>query len=142
MWLCPEQLYLQKQVDGSWPSAYSLLTLALEDQLTKMSKRVAEDPLYKPAEAEVQALVEYTCSVALHSSIETTNIITGFPGGSVVKNLLQCRRCRFDHRVRKIPWERKWQSTPALPLGKSLAQRSLVGYSPWGCKVSDMTEVT
>ena len=41
--VCPEQPYLQKQVDGSWPSAYSLLTVALEDQLTKMSKRVAED---------------------------------------------------------------------------------------------------
>ena len=90
----------------------------------------------------MQALVEYTCSVALHSSIETTNIITGFPGGSVVKNLLQCRRCSFNPGVGKIPWEKKWQSTPAFLLGKSTGQRSLVGYSPWGCKVSDTTEVT
>jgi len=80
--------------------------------------------------------------VALNSSIETTNIITGFPGGSAEKNLLHCRRCRFDPTVRKIPWERKWQSTPAFLPGKSLGQRSLVGYSPWGCKVSDTTEVT
>ena len=32
-------------------------------------------------------------------------------------------------------------ATHPLP-GESHGQRSLVGYSPWGCKVSDMTEVT
>ena len=26
--------------------------------------------------------------------------------------------------------------------GETHGQRSLVGYSPWGCKESDMTEVT
>ena len=35
---------------------------------------------------------------------------------------------------------RKWQPTPVFPPGKSLGQRSLVGYSPWGCKESDMPE--
>ena len=37
-------------------------------------------------------------------------------------------------------WRRKWQSTPVLLPGKSHGQRSLVGYSPWGPKESDMTE--
>ena len=37
-------------------------------------------------------------------------------------------------------WRRKWQPTPVLLPGKSHGQRSLVGYSPWGCKDSDMTE--
>ena len=36
--------------------------------------------------------------------------------------------------------ERKWQYTPALLPGKSHGQRSLIGYSPWGHKESDMTE--
>ena len=36
--------------------------------------------------------------------------------------------------------ERKWQSTPVLLPGKSHGQRSLVGYSLWGRKESDMTE--
>ena len=40
----------------------------------------------------------------------------------------------------RIPWRRKWQSTPALLPGKSHGQRSLVGYSPWGHKESDKTE--
>ena len=37
-------------------------------------------------------------------------------------------------------WRRKWQPTPVLLPGKSHGQRSPVGYSPWGCKESDMTE--
>ena len=36
--------------------------------------------------------------------------------------------------------ERKWQSTPVSLPGKSHGQRSLVGYSPWGHKESNMTE--
>ena len=53
---------------------------------------------------------------------------------------LRCRRPRFDPWVGKIPWRRKWQSTPVLLPGKSHGQRSLVGYSPWGRKESDTTE--
>ena len=48
--------------------------------------------------------------------------------------LLQCRRLVFDPRVSKIPWRRQWQCTPVFLPGKSHGQRSLVGYSPWGCK--------
>ena len=40
----------------------------------------------------------------------------------------------------KIPWRRKWQPTPVLLPGESHGQRSLVGYSPWDHKGSDMTE--
>ena len=35
---------------------------------------------------------------------------------------------------------RQWHPTPVLLPGKSHGWRSLVGYSPWGCKESDMTE--
>ena len=34
---------------------------------------------------------------------------------------------------------RKWQSTPVLLPGESQGQRSLVGYSPWGRRESDVT---
>ena len=50
---------------------------------------------------------------------------------------LQCRRPGFDPWVRKIPWRRKWQSTPVLLPGKSHGQRSLVDYRPWDRKESD-----
>ena len=38
------------------------------------------------------------------------------------------------------PWRRRWHPTPALLPGKSHGQRSLVDYSPWGCKELDTTE--
>ena len=41
----------------------------------------------------------------------------------------------------EIPWRRAWHPTSVFLLGESLGQRSLVGYSPWGHKESDMTEV-
>ena len=37
---------------------------------------------------------------------------------------------------------RKWQPTPVFLPGESHGQRSLVGYSPQGCKESDTTEAT
>ena len=36
----------------------------------------------------------------------------------------------------------EWLPTPVFLLGKSRGQRSLVDYSPWGCKGLDMTEGT
>ena len=67
----------------------------------------------------------------------------GFPHGSVVKNPSANARVtgdRFDPRVGKFPGRRKWQSTPVVLPGKSLGQRNLAGYSPWGLKESDVTE--
>ena len=63
----------------------------------------------------------------------------------VVKNLpanVGDMSCWFNPWVRKIPWKRAWQPTPVFLPGESLKQRSLVGYSPWGRKELDMTEVT
>ena len=54
----------------------------------------------------------------------------------------QCRRCRFDPYIWKIPWRRKWQPTAVFLPGKSHGQRNLVGYSPWGHKELDMAEYT
>ena len=46
----------------------------------------------------------------------------------------------FDPWVGKILWRRKWQPTPILLPGKPHGWRSLVSYSPWGCKELDKTE--
>ena len=57
-----------------------------------------------------------------------------FPGGTSGKELsCQCRRHKrhgFDPWVRKIPWKRAWQPTPAFSPGESHGQRSLAGYNP------------
>ena len=58
----------------------------------------------------------------------------------IVKSHLQCRRPRFGPWVGKIPCRREWQPTPVFLPGESHGQRSLVGYSPLGCKESDTTE--
>ena len=62
----------------------------------------------------------------------------GFPGGTSGKEpVCQCRRqkrCGFNPRVRKIAWRRTRQPTPVFLPGESHGQRSLVEYSPWGCK--------
>ena len=51
------------------------------------------------------------------------------------------KRCGFDPWVGKIPWRRAWPPTPVFLIGASHGQRSLAGYSPWGPKELDMTEV-
>ena len=65
----------------------------------------------------------------------------GFPGGVTGKETTcqsrKCKRLSFDLSwVRKITWRRAF-----LP-GETHGQRSLAGYSPWGCQELDMTEVT
>ena len=52
----------------------------------------------------------------------------------------QCRRCSFNLLVGKIPWQRKWQPTPAFLPGESHGQSSLVGYNPYGHREADMIE--
>jgi len=75
-----------------------------------------------------------------------TRAIVGTQDALVVKNLPvnegDTRDSEFSHWVRKIPWRRAWQPTPIFLPGESHGQRSLVGYSPLGCKESDMTEMT
>ena len=41
----------------------------------------------------------------------------------------------FNPWVGKIPWRRAWQPTPVFFPGESQGHKSLVGYSPWGCRV-------
>ena len=67
--------------------------------------------------------------------------LQGFPRWlSGKESAWQCRRCRrrgFNLWIRKIPWSKKWQPALVFLPGKFHGQRSLVGYSPWGCKESD-----
>ena len=64
-------------------------------------------------------------------------VVGGFPGGSMLKNLLLAQEkqgMQSDPWVGKIPWRRKWQPTPVFLPAESHRQRSLEGYSPWGHK--------
>ena len=57
-----------------------------------------------------------------------------------LRQLSACLQCRVFHPWVRKPWRRKWHPTPVLLPRKSHGRRSLEGYSPWGCKESDMTE--
>ena len=74
---------------------------------------------------------------------KSSNECAGSPDGSEGKRIrLQCGRPGFDPWVGTIPWRRAWQPTPVFLPGEFQGQRSLTGYSPWGCKESDTTEHT
>ena len=65
-----------------------------------------------------------------------------FPDGASGKEpACQCRRCRFNPWVRRIPWRRKWQPIPVFLPGKSQGRWRLVGHSPRVHKESNLTEV-
>ena len=53
---------------------------------------------------------------------------------------LQYGRPGFVPWVVKSPWRREQLPTPVFWPGEFHGQRSLLGYSPWGCKESDTTE--
>ena len=50
----------------------------------------------------------------------------------------------WDTQIPSLGWEgpleKEWLPTPVSLPGQLQEQRSLVGYSPWGCKETDMTE--
>ena len=70
----------------------------------------------------------------------------GFPGGASGKEpACRCRRHKrrgFNPWVGKIPWRRAWQPIPVFLPIDSHGQRSLAGYSLWGCKESNTTEAS
>ena len=78
----------------------------------------------------------------LRSEAISTCTYQGLPQWLNGEDPCAIRRWEFNPWVRKIPWRRVWQSTPIFLPGESHGQGSLVGYSPWGQKESDMTEHT
>ena len=91
-------------------------------------------PAHPSRNADQEALLHMcACDICRYAPSQ------GFLSGSVEKNLPAKQRrliSGFDPWVRKIPW-RKWQPTPVFLPAKSHGQ-SLVGYSPWGCKRSNV----
>ena len=72
------------------------------------------------------------------------NLVFGLPrwcsGKESACQCSRCKRLRFDCWFGKVPWRRKWQSTPVFLPGKFHGQRRLAGNSPWARKETDMTE--
>ena len=81
---------------------------------------------------------KYDSVPALSLGIVKGTLHMGFPSGASGKEpACQCmrqKRCGFNPWVSKIPWRRTWPPSPVLLPGESHGWRSLVGYTPWGCK--------
>ena len=58
----------------------------------------------------------------------------------MVKNLPAMQETQHQSLGQEDPLEKGWQPTPVFLPGESHGQRSLAGYSPWGCKELNMTE--
>ena len=90
-----------------------------------------------------QDIMWYTLN--LHNVISLCNDILWRPRWhSGKKSACQCRRhrrCKFDPWIGKILQSRKWQPTPVFLPGKLHGWRSLAGYSSWGHKELDTTEL-
>ena len=68
-------------------------------------------------------------------------LIWGFPGGSNSKETAcYAEDLGLIPESGRFPWIREWQPTPVFLPGEFHLQRSLVGFSPWSHKESDMTE--
>ena len=61
---------------------------------------------------------------------------------SQVALLVKNQEMQAGSLVGKIPRRRKWQATAGFLPETSHGQNSLAGYSPWGHKELDTTEVT
>ena len=74
----------------------------------------------------------FLCILDINTSLD---IRIGLP-------VLEVQEMQVSSLSLKIPWSTKWQATPVFLPGKFHGQKSLMGYSHWGCKESDMTEHT
>ena len=58
----------------------------------------------------------------------------------MVKNLSAMWETQVQSLGQKDPLEKGMATPPVFLPGESHGQRILVGYSPWGCKETDMTK--
>ena len=129
----------------TWSPSHNHLSLPTHPSHPKaQSQLVGSTKLYLSRFMSCYPLSDRT---QLPSATALSPVLTLYvPGGAKSKEPAcqhrRHKRCRFSPWVGKIPWRRKWQPSLVFLPGKSHGQRSLAGYSPWGCKESDMTEVT
>ena len=97
----------------------------------------------------------FVCLYLFMNFVLERTLKTNFPGTSLANcaavPLASLDSANFFDNLKTLPfhfvwailpmlWRRKWQPTPEFLLGELHGERSLVGYSPWDCKESDMTE--
>ena len=71
-------------------------------------------------------------------------VVKNLPANAGIKDIKgkETERHGSDPWVGKILWRRAWQPAPVFLPGESHGLKSLMGYSPQGCKELDTTEAT
>ena len=129
--------YKMKQVKGQQSFQKKNSTLVIANILFQQHKR--RHYTWTSPDGQYRSQIDYIlCSQIWRSSIQSVKTRPGADCGSD-HELIAKFRLKLK-KVGKTTWRRKWPPTPALLPGKSHGQRSLVGYSPWGLKESNMTE--
>ena len=74
------------------------------------------------------------------AGLALTPLDQGFPGGSAVKNPPGVQESQIQSLGREDPLEKGMDTHSSILAWRIPGQKSLVGYSPWGCKESDKTD--
>ena len=100
---------------GAWQTFLVLLCFTLGQTLCFCKLKVRGNPVStKSISASFPIAFSHFISVC-RILVNLTVFQRGFPRWhSGRKSPCQCRRCRFDPWVGKIPWRRKWQSIPVF----------------------------
>ena len=131
---CPPGTWKSSDKNG-WVSQFSFLPLTGSQNMQVTQKVPLEKHIStKPSNNNNSSNRSYT----LFDEYYAPRVFPWWLSGK--ESAGQCKRCRFYPQVRKISWRRKWQPILLFLPGKSLGQRSLVGYRPWIQKEPDMTE--
>ena len=94
------------------------------------------------SESSFKSLCNFKCSHGIVRMGKLSILIWNFLWTSLVFQMVKNLPAMWETQVWPlgISWKLEWLPTPVFLPGKSHGQRSLVGYSPWGCKESDTTE--
>ena len=135
------------------PSVYSKqasLACIWENKIFPFISLISSIWLLPPPEASFYLYSGITLHTSLNRLLKHKTLLSAGGGAfSMAQTLRICLQCRRPSAMQetkvwswvgKIPWRREWPPTPVFLPGEFHRQRSLVGYSPWGCKESDTTE--
>ena len=81
-------------------------------------------------------IIVYVCAQVLSRvfAVQGLCLLYLHSGSGSEESALNVVRSWFYLWVRRMPWRRTQLPTPVFLPGKSCGQRSLSGYSPWGCR--------
>ena len=87
-----------------------------------------------------QILKDAAVSCNMPANLGNSAVATGLEKVSFYSNPKECSNYHTVALISHASRRRRWHPTPVFLPREFLGQRSLMGYSPWGHKVLDMTQ--